>query len=272
MAGFLGERIGEGATADIHAWAPGQVVKLFKAAVPASFGRHEARMTRAAFASGAPAPEVYEEVILDGRFGFVMPRFDGPPLRDLIRIRAVTPEKAGAILATLYMSVHRTRPSPNVVSLRDWIEAASRQSVDVLPLEIATGVLGLIDRLPTAEGLCHSDLHPGNVIMTRNGPRLIDWACAVRTHTVFDLGRCHISLTELVPDDDTESKLARAIDLAIHAEYARLAGMTPAELTATMKPYLPIVRAFVLLQRRPATPVQRERLIRRVAVALLSKD
>jgi hypothetical protein len=30
MQGSLGEKIGEGATADVHAWAPGQVVKLFK--------------------------------------------------------------------------------------------------------------------------------------------------------------------------------------------------------------------------------------------------
>jgi hypothetical protein len=30
MQGFLGEKIGEGAFADIHAWAPGQVVKLLR--------------------------------------------------------------------------------------------------------------------------------------------------------------------------------------------------------------------------------------------------
>jgi hypothetical protein len=30
MRGSLGEKIGEGSSADIHAWAPGQVVKLFK--------------------------------------------------------------------------------------------------------------------------------------------------------------------------------------------------------------------------------------------------
>ena len=33
MPGFLEEKIGEGAFADVHAWAPGQVVKLFKADV-----------------------------------------------------------------------------------------------------------------------------------------------------------------------------------------------------------------------------------------------
>ena len=32
MRGSLGEKIGEGASAEVHAWAPGQVVKLFKQA------------------------------------------------------------------------------------------------------------------------------------------------------------------------------------------------------------------------------------------------
>src|SRR6516225_669677 len=69
MRGSLGEKIGEGTMADIHAWAPGQVLKLFKADVPQRTGRHEAQMTRAVFAAGAPAPEVFDEVTVDGRFG-----------------------------------------------------------------------------------------------------------------------------------------------------------------------------------------------------------
>src|SRR5450631_3424775 len=64
MRGSLGEKIGEGAFSDVHAWAPGQVVKLFKAGVPQRLSRHEARVTRAVFAAGAPAPEVLDEVTL----------------------------------------------------------------------------------------------------------------------------------------------------------------------------------------------------------------
>jgi hypothetical protein len=105
MQGSLGKKIGEGATADIHVWAPGQVVKLFKVGVP-RFGRHEARMTRAAFAAGAP--EVFDEVTLEGRFGIVLQRLDGPTLLQLLQTRAVTFEQVGAILATLYTSVHKS--------------------------------------------------------------------------------------------------------------------------------------------------------------------
>jgi Ser/Thr protein kinase RdoA (MazF antagonist) len=269
MRGFLGEKIGEGASADIHVWAPGQIVKLFKVGASPRFGRHEAQMTRAAFAAGAP--EVFDEVTLEGRFGIVLQRLDGPTLLQLLQTRAVTSEQVGAILATLYTSVHKTPPPTDVPSLRGWIDAASRTSRDILPEHIATGVLTLIDRLPPEDGLCHADLHPGNVIMTADGPRIIDWACALRASAAFDIARAHVSLSELVPED-ADPEPPRAINAAVQSEYARLAGMSPAALTEAMQPYLPILRAFVLLQRRPATPAQRERLIQRIAAALRSED
>jgi hypothetical protein len=63
MQGSPREKVGEGAYADVHAWAPGQVVKLFKASVPR---RPSWRMTRAVFAAGGPAPEVFDEVAVEG--------------------------------------------------------------------------------------------------------------------------------------------------------------------------------------------------------------
>jgi len=66
MPGSLGEKIGEGVFSDVRAWVPGQVVKLFKADTARRVLRHEARMTRAVFAAGAPAPEVFGEVTLGG--------------------------------------------------------------------------------------------------------------------------------------------------------------------------------------------------------------
>jgi hypothetical protein len=99
---------------------------------------------------------------------------------------------------------------------------------------------------------------------------MIDWTCALRAPGVFDIGRCHVTLSELVADD-ADPEPPRAINAAVKSEYARLAGMAPAELMAAMQPYLPVLRAFVLLQR-PTTPAQREQLIQRIAAALLSED
>jgi hypothetical protein len=69
MQGSLGEKIGEGAFSDVHAWAPAQVVKLFKSGTPRRLSWHEARVTRAVFAAGAAAPEGFGEVSVEGCFG-----------------------------------------------------------------------------------------------------------------------------------------------------------------------------------------------------------
>ena len=95
MQGSLGEKIGEGVFADVHAWAPGQVVKLSKPGIPQWVVQHETQMTRAVFAAGGPAPEVLGEVTLDGRFGIVLPRFDGPTLRQATRTGAITRRTSG---------------------------------------------------------------------------------------------------------------------------------------------------------------------------------
>ena len=140
MGGSLGEKIGEGASADIHVWAPGQIVKLFKVGVSPRLARHEARMTRAAFVAGAP--EVFDEVTLEGRFGIVLQRLDGlDPLQHLLQTRlSTTFEEVGAILATLYLSVHKTPPPSDVPSLRRWIDAVSQTSREILPEHIPTGI------------------------------------------------------------------------------------------------------------------------------------
>jgi hypothetical protein len=258
VRGSLGEKVGEGATADIHAWAPGQVVKLFKAGISQQLSSHEARMTRAVFAAGASALEVFDEVTLEGRFGIVLQRLDGPTLVQLLRTRAMTFEQAGATLASLYISIHKTPPPPDLPSLRDWFDYVSRVPGGI-PKHIATGILTLIERLPPGDGLCHGDLHPNNVIMTADGPRIIDWVCAVRAPAAYDLGRCYVLLCELVPEG-MDPERPRALNAAVQSEYARLAGMAPAALTAAMEPYLPILCAFAIAEGA-TNPAQRERLI-----------
>jgi aminoglycoside phosphotransferase (APT) family kinase protein len=270
MQGSLGEKIGEGAFSEVYAWAPGQVVKLFKAGVPRQFGPHEVRMIRAVLAAGLPVPAVFGEVTLDGRFGIVLQLLDGPTLGQLSRTGAVTFEQAGAIVAALAMSVHKTPPPPEVLSLREHMESVLRRGDGKLPEHIATDVLALIDRLSPGDGLCHCDISPNNVIMTADGPKLIDWTFAMRAPPAVDLGFLHVILSELAPEVADNPECPRATNAAAQSEYARLAGMSLAELTAAMKRYLPIVRTFVVLG--DVVPSLREQLIQRIEAGLRSED
>jgi tRNA A-37 threonylcarbamoyl transferase component Bud32 len=265
MPGSVGEKIGEGAWSDVYAWAPGQVVKLFKAGYQRRHSWWEARMTRAAFAAGAPAPEVFDEVTVDERFGVVLQRLDGPTLTRLFQSRVLTAEQTGVILATVALSVHKTAPPPEILSLR---ERDARSTRPDGPEHILAGIVTLIERLAPGDGLCHGDLHPGNVIMTADGPRLIDWGGATRAPAAFDLACCHVVLSELAPERVPDPKRPRAINAATQSEYARLVGMSPAALTAAMEPYLPIVYGRIL--RSPVgSQALRERLLQRLETALM---
>jgi Ser/Thr protein kinase RdoA (MazF antagonist) len=135
---------------------------------------------------------------------------------------------------------------------------------------IATGILTLIERLRPGDELCHADLHPGNVIMTADGPRLVDWTGAVRAPAAFDLACGHIVLIELAPEFIDDPQRPRAYNAAAQSEYARLSGMSQAALTAAMEPYLPIACVIHLLWG--AGGAMRERLIQRIEASLRSED
>ena len=250
MRESLGEKIGQGGTADIHVWAPGQVVKLFKEGFPPGLGQHEARMIQAVFAAGVPAPEVFGEVTLDGRFGIVLGRLDGPTLLQATRSGAVTFDEAGAIIASLTLSLHRMSPPPEALHLRRWMAAAFRRSGDMVPRHVASGILALIDRLQQpGDVLCHGDIHPDNVIMTADGPRLIDWSFAIRAPAALDHGFTHIGLTEFALDVTDNPKRPLAVNASAQSEYARLSGQPVEVLRQAMETWLPIaiVRYFLLM-------------------------
>src|SRR4051812_2247044 len=159
---------------------------------------------------------------------------------------------------------------PSAPSLCAYRERALRRDDGKFPKQIAADNLAQIDRLPTGDGLCHCDLSPGNVIMTAEGPKLVDWAGAMRAPAALDLGFLHVILSELAPEIADNPERPRATNAAAQSEYARLAGMSRAQLAAAMEPYLPIVRTFVVLG--DVVPSLRERLIQRIEAALRPQD
>ena len=93
-------------------------------------------MSPGSFSAGVPAPGVFGEGTLDGRFGMVL----GSPRRTDTTAghaqRAVTFAQAGAVPASLGLSVHRMSPPPSDFHLRRWMDTAFRLSGDIVPKHI----------------------------------------------------------------------------------------------------------------------------------------
>jgi aminoglycoside phosphotransferase (APT) family kinase protein len=147
----LGPKIAEGRDSEIFDHGPGKVLRL------ARDGRslvREAEVMRYAHGRRYPVPEVYDA----GDGYLVMARVDGPTMIDAALRRPTRIGGYGRLLARLHEQLHA-------------IEAP-----DGLPAVPVSG-----DRL------LHRDLHPLNVLLSADGPVVIDWANAAKGDPAYDV-------------------------------------------------------------------------------------
>jgi len=97
---------------------------------------------------GYPVPAV-EEVSDDGS-DLVLQRVDGPPMVEVLGRKPWTVRRQGAVLAALHRQLHELPPP------------------DFLPTSPMGG----------GDSIVHLDLHPLNVLISRDGPVVIDWTSA----------------------------------------------------------------------------------------------
>jgi hypothetical protein len=171
------EKLGEGYEAEIFAWEDGQALRLFRAGHERSI-EPERIAIPAALAGGIPAPHIGEAIQVAGREGTVMERIDGENLIDLVGRKPwlMTREawETGKIHARL-----NALPAPGGLAtaherVREWIG-----NVEVPPHLVALAEETL-EGLEGGDRFCHSDFHPGNILLEPNGRRVvIDWGfCA----------------------------------------------------------------------------------------------
>ena len=156
--------LASGRDGDIFEFAPGLVLRKTRDGRSIA---HEARIMRYVAEQGFPVPRI-EEVRADGT-EIVMERIDGPIMMDAM-VRP--PSKLGdhlRLLADLHDQLHRDRRA-----------------------RLAAGYARRGDQL------LHLDLHPLNVIMSPNGPVVIDWPNARRGDPMADVAldvRAHLVRT-----------------------------------------------------------------------------
>jgi uncharacterized protein (TIGR02172 family) len=195
----LGAPLAYGRTAEVFAWDDGHVVKLFRPGWGMNIARHEAELTRAISASGAPSPQVGEVVELNGRAGVIYERITGPSL--LVELTN-HPARLRSIMRTL-AETHADLHSCTVAIVPRVRQMLAQRISDVVKLSEAqrSAILRALEALPDADTLCHGDFHPDNVLLSSRGPLVIDWenaalgdphADVARTLLLFRAHFCHL--------------------------------------------------------------------------------
>ena len=184
--------IARGRTAEVYAWGDRQVLKLYQTWCPPQWIENEARVAHAIVAAGIPTPAAGKIVEIEGRRGLVYERIYGRSLLDELNAHPWRLFQLARTLADLQAQVHNLQLA-DLPSYKKSL-AGSIQRAEHLPPDLREKTLGLLETLPEGETVCHADFHPGNVLLTANGPIIIDWMTAMRGNPWADVARTSLIL------------------------------------------------------------------------------
>ena len=193
MKEFPSVPIAQGRTAEIFSWDNDHVLKLYFGWCPPNWVEYEARIAHAVHSAGIPTPAAGEIVEIKGRHGLIYERVEGISMLQEMNSRPWTFVQHAHSLAELQIKIHR-QSIPGLPSYKQRLRH-DISNTRYLTETLRNKYLNLLESLPGGEALCHGDYHPGNILLTRNGPVVIDWMTACSGSSWADVARTSLLLT-----------------------------------------------------------------------------
>jgi tRNA A-37 threonylcarbamoyl transferase component Bud32 len=191
----LGERIGRGNTADIYALGSDQILKVFR---DPKLLELERQISSVIEELAVITPSYYGTVDIDGLTGLAYERILGPSMLEFLMDR---PEKAaeyGHQLAQIHAKLNSVKATGRLQSIKSRL-ADTVSGIRLAGFESFRGaIVSLLSELPGGDHLCHGDFHPGNVLLSQQGPVIIDWMTAVSGPAQADAARTIMILRHAV--------------------------------------------------------------------------
>lgn len=187
--------IGSGRAADVYDIGDGKVLRRYRRPGPTA---KEAMVMAHARAAGFPVPEVHDHTDTD----LVLDRLDGPTMLADLGKRPWRFRTHARLLADLHARLGRIPAPP-----------------------------GLDAPLGEGDRLVHLDLHPDNVLLTPEGPMVIDWPNAARGPAAADAAYTWVILATSDVDGFVERTGQQLFAGLFRRAAPRLAEYVPAAVT-----------------------------------------
>ena len=182
--------IAEGRIARLFAVGNERVIKLARDWVPGEWLEDEFRTARLVQSTGLQVAKAHEIIELDGSTGIIFDRLIGPTMLERI---GRAPHKAagfGKTMGRLHADMHRKAGPEGLPDNHERLHRKISSVPEEVPAALRAKAMAIMQRLPAAPAqLLHGDFHPGNIIMTDDGPVIIDWPDAARGHPLADVAR-----------------------------------------------------------------------------------
>jgi aminoglycoside phosphotransferase (APT) family kinase protein len=194
----LGPVIARGSRSTVYAWGDDAVIKVPFDDTPDEWIVFEARYTSAVHAIGAPVPRALGIEKIDGRAASTFERVHGPSMWEHVIAHPEQASAVGSQLAELQAGLFDLVPPLALPSQSDRLSGKIRQAARHVDASIADA-LALLPPSRRPPRLCHGDLHPNNVLMSPDGPKIIDWFDAARGDPAADIARTSLLLGVVRP-------------------------------------------------------------------------
>lgn len=201
MSATVGALVAAGRTSDVYEFGARSIVKVPRDEVPGHWAAIEAELADAVHRHGLPTPEVDDLVSIDGQDCIVFGRVDGETMWQ--QMAAAPGSMPGLVdqLVELQQLIHRSGIPTGVPDLVARLGAKIDECSALPSIERARAV-DVLDQLPVGAALLHGDLHPGNVLMSADGPIVIDWFDATIGHPLADVMRTALLIrADVTPED-----------------------------------------------------------------------
>ena len=166
-----------------------KAIKVFDANFSKSDILNEALNQARVEEAGVRVPKVLEVSVIDGKWAIVSEYIPGKTLAQLME---ENPQEKDAYLeqfVDLQMEVH-THRAPLLNKLYDKM----KRKIDETGLDATTRyeLNTRLDSTPHHNKVCHGDFNPSNIIMSENGPYILDWSHATQGNASADVARTYL--------------------------------------------------------------------------------
>jgi hypothetical protein len=192
----LGNKVGQGQCSEVFLWEDSKVCKLFLESMSLFNFENEYNVCIAAMSAGIPVPLVHGAVRIENRLGIIFDRIEGRNMDIESALHLWKLRHYINVLAELQNSIHKVLAPNGLKSQHELLEEWISRSIP-LPKRLRDAAVNELRRLPEGHQLCHGDYHLGNVILSPNGPAIIDWQTANAGNPLGDIAATEIVL--LVP-------------------------------------------------------------------------
>ncbi len=182
-----------GRTAEVFAVGDDRVLKLLKPGFDPRMLSVEFAKTAAVHSASGLAPEVCGLVDVDGRRGVLFERVFGASMLDSMMSSEDKAVENAVVFADLHGEILSLSSGEDLPGVKEFM--ADKIDHADLPSPQRRSAKDHMMGLSNGEATLHGDFHPGNVLVTSDGPRVIDWGEASRGDLAADIARTLVLLT-----------------------------------------------------------------------------